>query len=76
VLVEKQDSILQLSLYRKPTHSGLYINWTSFIPYKLNLITGLISKAYETCYNYKLMHKEFELITRLLIKNGYPQRVI
>ena len=79
VLVEKgTNNNLQLSVYRKPTHTGLYINWLSFVPYryKLNLIKCLLDKAFKICSNRPLMKKEFDFISTLLGKNGYPKRLI
>ena len=79
VLVEKgTNNNLQLSVYRKPTHTGLYINWLSFVPYryKLNLIKCLLDKAFKICSNRPLMQKEFDFISTLLGKNGYPKRLI
>ena len=69
---------LQLSVYRKPTHTGLYINWLSFVPfrYKLNLIKWLLDKAFKICSNRPLMQKELDFISTLLGKNGYPKRLI
>jgi len=33
VLIEKSQTGIQTTTYRKPTHSGLYTHWTSFIPH-------------------------------------------
>ena len=40
VWIDYTEAILKLSTYRKPTNTGLYINWQSFVPsrYKLNLV--------------------------------------
>jgi len=42
VLIEKSQTGIQTTTYRKPTHSGLYTHWTSFIPHyqKRNLVCG------------------------------------
>ena len=43
VLVERCDSSFLTSVYRKPTFTGLYLDWHSFVPKsrKLNLIRRL-----------------------------------
>ena len=49
VLIEKTQSGIQTTTYRKPTHSGLYTHWTSFIPHhqKRNLVFGLLDQVYK-----------------------------
>jgi len=48
VLIEKTQSGIQTTTYRKPTHSGLDTHWTNFIPHHqkeifcLDYLTGLI----------------------------------
>ena len=32
VWIDSTEGILKLSTYRKPTNTGLYINWQSFVP--------------------------------------------
>ena len=78
IFIQKSDNKLNLSIYRKPTSTDLYTHWNSFIPtrYKINLITCLIDRAYKICNSYQAIHQEFQNITKRLLKNGYPQRVI
>ena len=47
-LVNKIHTVFFTSLYRKPTFTGLYTNWSSLIPlnYKIGLIKSLINRAY------------------------------
>ena len=62
VLVTRQDDgCLVTSVYRKPTFSGLYLKWDSFVPkqYKSGLIYGLISRQYVQVT--KLPTKNFHL---------------
>jgi len=44
----KQEGILSITVYRKPTNTGLYIKWSSLSPlkYKRNIITCLLNRAY------------------------------
>ena len=48
VLVERGDSSFLTSVYRKPTFTGLYLNWHSFAPtsWKFNLIRCLSYHLY------------------------------
>ena len=75
VLIEKTQCLIQTTTYRKPTHSGLYTHWTSFIPHhqKRNLLFGLLDRAYKIASTYNAIHSEFINIKSMLIRNGYPQ---
>ena len=78
VLIEKTQSGIQTTMYRKPTHSGLYIHWTSFIPHhqKRNPVFGLLDRAYKIASTYNAIHSEFMNIKSMLIRNGYPKAYI
>ena len=74
VWISNQDGKLALKTYRKPTHTGLYIKWHSFVPlkYKINLVRNLLHKAYKICSSYSLIYEDFKIISTMLEKNGYP----
>ena len=75
VLVTRlDDGCLSTSVYRKPTYSGLYMKWDSFVPkqFKRGLVFGLISRAWKLCSNHKIVHDEFCFIKDVLVANGYP----
>jgi len=78
VLIENTQSGIQTTTYRKPTHSGLYTHWISFIPHhqKRNLVFGLLDRAYKIASTYNSIHSEFMNIKRMLIRNGYPKAYI
>lgn len=69
---------LSTSLYRKPTFTGLYTAFSSFLPfaYKVGLVKCLFNRAYRICSNYVSMHAEFQRISRFLLDNGYPKTLI
>ena len=56
VLVERCDSSFLTSVYRKPTFTGLYLSWYSFVPRsrKLNLIRCLSYRALNICSDSKI----------------------
>ena len=74
VRISNQDGKLALKTYRKPTHTGLYIKWQSFVPlkYKINLVRNLLHRAYKLCYSCSVNHEYFKIISTELEKNGYP----
>ena len=53
VNVDNSKDKLELSIYRKPTHTGLYNKWSSLAPtkYKINMIRSLVNRAIEVCSN-------------------------
>ena len=69
------DGTLETTVYRKPTFSGLYMKWDSFVPkeFKRALVNGLLSRAWKICSNYSLLHKEIDYLGSVLISNGYPK---
>ena len=74
VLVTRADVKFKTTVFRKKTNTGLYIKWSSLCPvkYKRNLVSCLLDRAYRICNSYKAMHIEFETITDMLLRNGYP----
>ena len=56
VFVERCDSSFLTSVYRKPTFTGLYLSWDSFVPRsrKLNLIRCFSFRALNICCDSKI----------------------
>ena len=54
VLIDKTINGFSSSVYRKPTFTGLTMNFNSFAPflYKINLIKTLIHRSYSICSSY------------------------
>ena len=68
-----------ISLQKKNTHrSTVYTKWTSLFPlkFKRNLTNCLLHAAYTICCSCTGMHKKFDFITTMLLKNGYPLNFI
>ena len=77
VVVYKEASCFLMSVYYKPTFTGLYIHWDSFCPkkHKLNLIKTLVHRALMTCSESKL-GCEVSFITEILCNNGFPEDIV
>ena len=75
VKVIRSDSSFITSLYRKPTFSGVYTNFGSFIPelYKRNLVSTLLFRIFTICSTWELMHKEVMNLKNILKRNSYPR---
>ena len=77
VLVERRDSSFLTSVYRKPTFTGLYLNWHSFVPKsrKLNLIRRHSYRTLKIPSDCKI-ENELKVIKDIFIVNGYPEEII
>ena len=78
VLEDNSGPNLVTSAFRKPTHTGLYSKWNSFVPsrFKINLINCLLDRCYRICSSYEIIGDEFEQIKTMLSRNGYPTYVL
>ena len=77
VLVSR-DKQFSTSLYRKPTYSGLYTNFNSYIDpiYKNGLLASLLFRAFAICSNWSSVHQEIVTLKSTWIKNEYPTHFI
>ena len=66
------------SFYRKPTFSGVFTNYESFIPTyrKRGLLNTLLHKSFSIRCNFKTFHFEIDHSKTILIKNNYPVNFI
>ncbi|VDP69703.1 unnamed protein product [Echinostoma caproni] len=74
-LKRRSDGYLNRSVYRKPTWTGQYIHFASFVPLKRNLVRSLAARARYVCSEESLP-QELENIKLTLVSNGYPERFI
>ena len=60
LITPKDDSSLQTSVYKKPTHTDLYLQWDSHhtIPSKYSMVGTLYHKAKTICSNQEMLLKE------------------
>ena len=66
------------SIHRKPTFSGVYTNFTSFIPinYKFSLIFTLLFRYFIIASDFSKFHVKVSKLKCLLLRNGYPKNLI
>ena len=74
VLVNNNSTKVTTSTFCKPTNTGLYSKWSSFVPrrYKYNLVNCLLDRAYKICSSYESIYSEVDNIKVMLGRNGYP----
>ncbi|CAF1119945.1 unnamed protein product, partial [Didymodactylos carnosus] len=78
VKIIRQRTRYETTIYKKPTHTGLYLHWMSCQArkYKIGLIKTLTIRAIRICSSTKLLKEECEHIEQCLIRNGYPKNLI
>ena len=78
ILIHKDATKFSTSLYRKPTFTGLYTDFSMLSPhkYKVNLISVLIFRAFKICSSYTNFHDELLKIKLILAKNCYPSALV
>jgi predicted GIY-YIG superfamily endonuclease len=69
-----QNNKLSTSVYRKPTDSGIYLNFNSnqHISVHRSVIYSLINRAYTHCSDDNIRKTELGVIRDTLIRNNYP----
>jgi hypothetical protein len=75
VLVIRKETTLATKVYRKPTHTGRYLNFSSkHLPHvKTSLIQSLHTRASTICQERQDLVKEISSLRSDLQLNGYPQ---
>ena len=74
LITPKEDGNLQTSVYRKPTHLDLYLQWDSqhTIPSKYNVVGTLYHRAKTICSNQDVLQEEEQHLFQALKRCKYP----
>ena len=74
LLQRNSDGSIGRSVYRKPTWTGLYTNFDSFVPfsYKVNLVRTLVNRAQRICSDVETFRAELRKLEEILCANNYP----
>ena len=78
VNISRDKNKFVTSVYRKSTFSGVYTNFTSFLPleYKFGLIYTLLFRCFTLVSDFSKFHLEVEKLKNFLSKNGYSSSFI
>ena len=78
IRITRKTDIFETSVYRKPTFSGVYLNFKSYAPevYKEGLVKCLLFRIYKLCSSWSIIHEEINTLKRILINNKYPLNFI
>ena len=74
VEVSRQQGKFVITVYRKPTFSGVYPHFDSFLPevYKVGMIYTLAYRCFKICSDWTKFHEELNFLKHVFLKNGYP----
>lgn len=77
-LRRKEDGHLDITVYRKPTHTDRYLNFNSHHPtrVKRGLVRCLYDRAREVTQSADNLKKEEDHLMEVLRNNGYPKQFI
>ena len=77
ITITRENNKFVTSVYRKPTFSGVFTNFGSFIPemHKRGLIKTLLHRRFRLYFNYETFHREIETLTLIFKHNNYPQKL-
>ena len=62
------------TVYRKPTFSGVYTHFESFLPtiYKFDMVYTLAHRCFKICSDWTKFHEELSSLKQVFLKNVYP----
>ena len=75
IVKPEADGKLSITVYRKPTNTGQYLQWDSHhhLSAKLSVIQILTHRAQTVCSNPELLHKEKAHLRKALTQCKYPK---
>ena len=74
ISISRNNNALETSIFRKPTFSGVYTNFNSFLPteYKRKLLRTFLYRTYNICSSYLQIHEEIIHLKSVWQKNSFP----
>ena len=78
ISIDRNAGKFVTSVYRKPTFTGVYTHYHSFLPsiYKFGLLSTLLFRYFSICSSYVLFHLEVIEFKKIFLRNGYPSSFI
>ena len=74
LITPTEDGRLNTTVYRKPTHTDMYLKWDSHHPFssKYSVVGTLHHRAKTICSSSDMLQKEEEHLSRVLTRCKYP----
>ena len=78
VEISAKDGMYNTRIYRKPTNTGVLLNFECIAPlkWKKALVMGMLNKSFKLSSSLSNYESEVENIKSSLRKNGYPDRLV
>ena len=78
VNIIREQGKFTTSVYRKPTFSGIYTHFDSFLPSsnKIGLLHTLLYRCFRICSDWTKFHLELVKLIDVFKSNGYPENFI
>ena len=78
LVTPQEDGTLTTKVYRKPTHTDLYIEWDNHhnLACRYSVINTLTQRAKAVCSSSKLLEEELKHLYEVLQQCKYPRWVI
>ena len=78
VKITRDNGSFTTSVFHKPTFTGLYTNFDSFIPfiYIKGPVMSLLNRYFNICSTYITFHSELDNFKKLFSLNGYPRNFL
>ena len=72
--VSRQKGRFVTTIYRKPTFSGVYTHFDSFLltDYTVGMIYTLAYRSFKICSDWTRFREELNFLKHVFLKNGYP----
>ena len=76
--VIREQGKFSTTIYRKPTFSGVYSNFESFLlsVYKFGMVYPLVYRCFRICSDWIKFHVELTFLKEIFCKNGYRENFI
>ena len=78
VKVIREYNVFITSVYRKPSFSGVYTHFDSYMPlsYKFSLVSTIVFRSFTICCDMPKFHQGMRKIKDIFIKNGCSERFL
>ena len=78
IKITRDNNKFLTSVYLKPTFSGVFTNFGSFIlkSCKCNLLFALLHRAFKLFSNFERFHQEIDKLKTIFENNGYPKSFV
>ena len=73
ITISRENNKFVTSVYCKPTFSGVFKNFESFMPgmYIHGLIEILLRESFRLCFKYEIFHRKLKLLKSIFKNNSY-----